>query len=422
MKRLQNILKWKWHGIFLVVAILHSLASNAEEKMPFRGVWIATVANIDWPSPDAVGKPDMQKIEMMNMLDSIQALGMNAIVFQVRPTADALYYSELEPWSHWITGKQGFWPSQDSLLLTEEIEYDPLEYVTTEAHARGLAVHAWLNPYRVTIKSMDTAVLTTNHLMRMHPEWFWKYGEQWYFEPGLDETRDWICMVVEDIVCRYDIDAIHMDDYFYPYPIYKTLIPDATCFEQYPRGFTDVKEWRRNNVNMAIEAIADVIHTTKPWVQFGISPFGVWRNSSNDSLGSATLAGLTNYDHLYADVLYWIRQGWLDYVAPQLYWEIGKKTADYQILAHWWAEAVERENNVAHEQGSTRSCRLYIGMAPYRLGGAKENASWRNGNEILRQMRINRTIPVIEGECFYSARPLLCNPLHICDSIKVIYQ
>ena len=405
--------------------------SNSEAvQMPFRGAWIATVANIDWPSRDAVGNPALQQEEMIGLLDSLQALGMNAIVFQIRPTADALYYSELEPWSHWLTGTQGYW-QRDALAWEVEDFYDPLEFVTAEAHDRGIAVHAWLNPYRVTIKSMDTTKLVSNHIMRRHPEWFWQYGEQWYFEPGLDETREWICMVVEDIVCRYDIDAIHMDDYFYPYPVARQALPDHECFEAHPRGFTDIRDWRRNNVNMAIRDISHTIHKTKPWVQFGISPFGVWRNNSRDSLGSATTAGLTNYDHLYADVLYWIREGWIDYVCPQLYWHIGNRAADYKTLAYWWALRVAEANNYHQSsinsivnQSSNRqssNCQLYIGMAPYRLGSEKENSAWRTGNEIDRQMQLNRTIPEISGECFYSTKPLLRNPLGVCDTIKGYY-
>lgn len=392
------------------------------EQMPFRGVWIATVANIDFPSLEAVGDPMRQREELINILDSIQDLGMNAIVFQIRPTADALYYSELEPWSHWLTGKQGYWGELSNVFGEVQDGYDPLEFVTTEAHERGLAVHAWLNPYRVTIKTMDTTSLMPNHLMRLHPEWFWKYGEQWYFEPGLEETCDWICMVVEDVVCRYDIDAIHMDDYFYPYPLYRTAIPDTACFRLHSRGFTDIHAWRRDNVNRAIESISQTIRQTKPWIEFGISPFGVWRNQSRDSLGSATTAGLTNYDNLYADVLYWIRRGWIDYVTPQLYWEVGHRAADYQTLAHWWAHAIARENSYAAEHGCSRSCKLYVGLAPYRLGQSTESMAWRHGNEIVKQMYINRTIPQIEGECFYSARPLLQNPLHVCDSIRAFYK
>jgi len=411
----------------ILVCILSALAvctlSAERSEMPFRGAWIATVANIDWPSSAAVGNPQLQQTEMLELLDSLQALGMNTVIFQVRPTSDALYWSELEPWSHWLTGIQGYWQEHGGLLAGLEDFYDPLEFVTTEAHDRGLAVHAWLNPYRVTIKSMDTTNLVSNHIMRRHPEWFWKYGEQWYFEPGLDETRAWICMVVEDIVCRYDIDAIHMDDYFYPYPLPRQPLPDKECFEANPRGFTDIRSWRRNNVNLAIRDISESIHKTKPWVQFGISPFGVWRNNTRDSIGSATTAGLTNYDNLYADVLYWIREGWIDYVCPQLYWHIGNKAADYYTLAHWWAKRVTEANAFHADKypSSTANCQLYIGMAPYRLGSMKEAAAWRTGNEIDRQMQLNRTIPEISGECFYSTRPLLRNPLGVCDTIKQYY-
>ena len=397
--------------------------SGQTSEMPFRGAWIATVANIDWPTPEAVGVPALQQAQMEQMLDSLQSIGINAIVFQIRPTADALYWSELEPWSHWLTGVQGFWRSHDGLLEGTEDFYDPLEFVTTAAHDRGIQVHAWLNPYRVTIKSMDTTKLVNNHIMRRHPEWFWKYGEQWYFEPGLDETREWICMVVEDIVCRYDVDAIHMDDYFYPYPLPRQALPDRECFEAHPRGFTDIRAWRRNNVNMAIRDISETIHKTKPWVEFGISPFGVWRNNTRDSIGSATTAGLTNYDNLYADVLYWIREGWIDYVCPQLYWHIGNRAAGYDVLAHWWAQRVREANeyNLTTNDKQPTTCKLYIGLAPFRLGSLKEASAWRTGNEIDRQMKLNRTIPEITGECFYSTRPLLKNPLGVCDTIRHYY-
>ena len=392
----------KYIKTVLLALVFCTLSAQAE--MPFRAAWIATVANIDWPQPETVGQSEVQQAAMITLLDSLQALGMNAIIFQVRPTADALYLSELEPTSHWMTGTQGRWGDQTP--------YDALRFVLDEAHQRGMEVHVWLNPFRLTLHTMTMDMLSEDHIYRVHPEWFWKYGKQWYFDPSLPATRDWICMVVEDLCCRYAIDAIHMDDYFYPYPIAKTSIPDRKQFEADPRGFTAIADWRRDNVNHTIEAIHDMIKRTRPEVQFGISPFGVWRNQDRDSLrGSATKAGMTNYDDLYADILLWIEKGWIDYVVPQLYWEIGKKVADYEVLAHWWADAV-RGTDV----------RLYIGMAPYRLGGKNEAEAWRTGNEIARQMRLNRTIPEITGECFYSTRPLLMNPLGVCDSIKSIYQ
>jgi uncharacterized lipoprotein YddW (UPF0748 family) len=273
-----------------------------------------------------------------------------------------------------------------------------------------MEVHVWLNPYRVNLAKTDTSEICADHIWRKHREWFWEYNKQWYFDPGLDVTREWICTIVQDIVQRYDIQAIHMDDYFYPYPSGKQQLPDTETFKRYPRGFTDIREWRRNNVNMAIEEISQTIRECKDSVAFGISPFGVWRNASVDSTGSATKAGITNYDDLYADIRLWIQKGWIDYVLPQLYWEIGKRVADYAILAHWWA------NEVRGTQ-----CKLYIGMAPYRLENASPKTPWGQGNEISRQMRLNRTIPEISGECFYSTRPLLKNPRHVCDSIKAVY-
>ena len=391
MAKLRNI-------VTFVLCTLSLCTLNAQ--IAFRGAWIATVANIDWPSKEAVGDQEMQQTEMLFLLDSLYTLGINAIIFQVRPTADALYYSEYEPSSHWLTGKQG-----------DSLSWDPLKWTIREAHLRGMEVHVWLNPYRVNLATTDTSILAAEHVFRQHPEWFWEYNKQWYFDPGLDVTREWICTIVQDIIERYDVQAIHMDDYFYPYPAGGKQIPDSESFAKYPRGFEDIRDWRRDNVNLAIQAISETIHECKDSVEFGISPFGVWRNASVDSTGSKTQAGITNYDDLYADIRLWIQKGWIDYVLPQLYWEIGKKVADYEILAHWWANEV---------RGT--SCKLYVGMAPYRLENASPKTAWGNGNEIGRQMRLNRTIPEISGECFYSTRPLLRNPRGVCDTIQSIYK
>ena len=390
MERLRNI-------VFLLL-----LSLSVQAEVTFRGAWIATVANIDWPSKEAVGNTEKQQAEMIWLLDSLENLGLNAIILQVRPTADALYISELEPVSHWLTGKQGSWGEQDV--------WDPLEWTIEEAHKRNMEVHVWLNPYRVNLASTSISSLAPDHIMRRHPEWFWEYNKQWYFDPGLPITREWICTVVQDIIERYDIQAIHMDDYFYPYPAGGKQLPDNETFKKYSRGFEDIRDWRRDNVNLAIQAISETIRECKDSVEFGISPFGVWRNANVDSTGSKTKAGISNYDDLYADIRLWIREGWIDYVLPQLYWEIGKKVADYETLAHWWGDEVKGTK-----------CKLYIGMAPYRLEGAKSNTAWGIGNEIGRQMRLNRTIPEISGECFYSTCPLLRNPRSVCDTIRLIY-
>ena len=268
MAKLRNI---------VVLCLLSLLLVPTRADIGFRGAWIATVANIDWPSAEAVGNDSLQQAEMSWILDSLEHIGINAIIFQVRPTADALYRSELEPTSHWLTGEQG-----------STLTWDPLEWTIEEAHKRKMEVHVWLNPYRVNLATMDTSLIASDHIWRKHREWFWEYNKQWYFDPGQPITREWICRVVQEIVERYDIQAIHMDDYFYPYPSGKLELPDTETFARYPRGFTDIKEWRRDNVNLAIQAISETIRECKDSVQFGISPFGVWRNASVDPSGSAT--------------------------------------------------------------------------------------------------------------------------------------
>ena len=396
----------------LVLCLLSFSVAVFSQTISFRGAWIATVANIDWPTPEAVGNDSLQKAEMTWILDSLERIGINAIIFQVRPTADALYYSPFEPTSHWLAGKQSF-PNEELKIKNYEF-WDPLEWTIEQAHSRNMEVHVWLNPYRVNLAKTDTSMICADHVWRKHPEWFWEYNKQWYFDPGLDVTREWICTIVQDIVTRYDIQAIHMDDYFYPYPAGGKPLPDTKTFAAHPRGFDNIADWRRNNVNLAILDIQRTIKECKPDVQFGISPFGVWRNIARDSTGSATTAGITNYDDLYADIRLWIKNGWIDYVLPQLYWEIGKKVADYEVLAHWWANEVRGTK-----------CKLYIGMAPYRLENASPKAkanAWNTGNEIGRQMRLNRTVPEITGECFYSTRPLLRNPRGVCDTIRLFYK
>lgn len=371
------------------------LTTSAEPY--FRATWISTVANIDFPTKSAIGNYEQQQKDIIEMLDFFQSVHLNAIIFQVRPTADALYKSSLEPWSAWLTGKQG-----------EPASYDPLEFICQEAHRRRMDVHVWVNPYRVTGGGSHIEDIAPNHIYHQHPEWFVRYGNQWYFDPSLQETRDFLCQVVADLVTRYDIQAIHMDDYFYPYPIAGEEFPDAEAFAKNPCGFDDIGDWRRNNVNLAIEQVHKTINSIKPHVLFGISPFGIWRNKINDPRGSDT-NGLQNYDQLYADILLWMEKGWIDYVIPQLYWEIGKKVADYEVLARWWADK------------ATEKCRVYIGMAPYRLGDNKATAPWQEGNEICRQLRLNRTIQGITGECYFRACDIQSNRCNLADSLRQVF-
>ena len=379
--------------LFLLLTCLLTL--NAQ-KREMRGAWIATVANIDWPSKRDVTS-EVQKQEMTLLLDSLHNCGVNAVFFQVRPTADALYRSTIEPWSEWLTGEQGRAP-QDSL-------FDPLEYVVREAHRRCMEVHAWVNPYRVT--NYANAKLVSNHLFYKRPELFIKYGDRIIFDPGKDETAEYLLTVIKDVVNRYDIDGIHLDDYFYPYPISGKDFPDENTFKEHPNGFKNKADWRRDNVNRVMSRLHDTIKAYKPWVEFGVSPFGVWRNKSQDSRGSDTKAGCTNYDDLYADVLLWAERGWVDYVAPQLYWEIGKKVADYSVLAPWWRKNIT-------------GCKLYFGLY---VSGLEVNRTpaWRAPNEVIRQMQYNKECVDIDGEIFYSTHYILRNPQGLLDSLKNSY-
>ncbi len=384
--------------ILMMILLAGSLASVSAKEYPkreMRAVWIATVENIDWPSTNQLTTEE-QKAEMIGLLDSAKAYNMNAIVFQIRPDADALYASELEPWSEWLTGVQGQAP--DPL-------YDPLQFTINECRKRGLDIHVWLNPYRA-IQNTDKTKAAPNHVANTHPEWMLTYGKKKYFDPGIPEVRNHVARVVGDIVRRYDIDAIHFDDYFYPYKISGQEFPDDKSFKKYPEGFgsQDKENWRRNNVDLIIRQLHDSIKSIKPAVEFGISPFGVWRNKKNDPEGSETMAGVANYDDLYADILKWQKEKWIDYVTPQLYWYIGKEVADYAILAKWWA---------AHSYG----CNIYIGHAPYLINPASNDPAWRTSDEITKQLSLNRAIPEIKGSMFFSAKFMKKNALSVKENM-----
>lgn len=353
-------------------------------KRFIRGVWIATVANIDWPSQKGL-PPEDQKQEMINLLDNVKAYNMNTVIFQIRPTADAFYKSKFEPYSHWLTGVQGQDPG-----------YDPLQFTIDECHKRGLNIHVWLNPYRINNDTVGYNTYAKDHIINKHPEWVINYGKAKYFNPGLDEVREFTCNVVKDIVSNYDIDAIHMDDYFYPYKIAGQEFPDSLTFAKYPRGFKNKEDWRRNNVNLIIKEINETIKSAKPWVEFGISPFAIWRNKTEDPRGSDTKA-MTNYDGLYADILLWQEKGWIDYVLPQLYFNIGYQIADYAILADWWSK---------YNYGAN----VYAGLAPYRISKNAKQKEWHNSKELIRQIKRNMSDPNIKGEIYFSAKSLFNKP------------
>jgi uncharacterized lipoprotein YddW (UPF0748 family) len=391
-------MKQKFFLLFFLAFYAVTGFSQITPKREFRGAWVSVVHQEQYKK---MSVPEMQSY-FVNMLDSLQAWHINAIIFQVRPAADAFYYSEIEPWSRYLTGQQGKAPQGN---------FDPMAFVIEEAHNRHIEFHAWLNPYRVTLSEGD--VLHRSHIYHQHPEWFVKYGQQLYFDPGLPESRAFICQVVKDIVHRYDVDAIHMDDYFYPYPVNGQKFPDDASFRQYAatQGFSSNQrgDWRRNNVNVLIRQIKQTIVLEKPYVRFGISPFGIYRNKKNtpDGSGSDT-NGLQNYDDLYADVKLWVEKGWIDYNIPQIYWEIGHSAADYETLIRWWT----RNNFGAH---------LYIGQDVERTVKA---ADARNPakNQLTRKMELERTLPAVYGNCFWPAYELMKNRGGITDSLRRNYH
>lgn len=364
---------------------------SAYPKREFRAAWIQSV------NGQFRGMPtEKLKQNLIGQLNSLQKAGINAIIFQVRPEADALYASRLEPWSRFLTGVQGKAP---------EPYWDPMQFMIDECHKRGMEFHAWINPYRT--KTTLKSELAPNHVYNIHPEWFVTYGDQLYFDPALPESRRHICMVVSDIVSRYDVDAIHMDDYFYPYPIKGKDFPDDASFARFGGGFSNKGDWRRSNVNVLIKKLHETIREIKPWVKFGVSPFGIYRNESSDPLGSKT-KGLQNYDDLYADVLLWAREGWIDYNIPQIYWHIGHPVADYETLVKWWARNTENRP-------------LFIGQS---VMNTVQNADPKNPsiNQLPRKMALQRAYQTIGGSCQWSASAVVENAGKYRDALIAEYH
>lgn len=377
----------KLKDLFLCLLLLAAcpLVSQAQwtkqqryPKREFRATWIQAV------NGQFKGMPtEKMKATLIGQLNSLQGAGINAIIFQVRPEADALYASKIEPWSRYLTGVQGRAPQP---------YWDPMEFMIEECHKRGMEFHAWINPYRV--KTSLANQLAPQHIYNRHPEWFLTYGNQLFFDPALPQSRDYICQVVSDIVSRYDVDAIHMDDYFYPYPTKGVEFPDSASFARYGRGFDNIGDWRRSNVNLLIRKIHETIRGLKPWVKFGVSPFGIYRNQSSDPLGSKT-RGLQNYDDLYADVLLWAREGWIDYNIPQIYWQIDHPVADYAELVDWWAK---------HSEGRP----LFIGQS---VTNTVQNADPKNPNmnQLPAKMALQRSYQTIGGSCQWYAGAVVEN-------------
>ncbi|QPP11094.1 family 10 glycosylhydrolase [Streptomyces bathyalis] len=352
--------------------------SGAHREM--RGMWLATVDNRDWPSAPGLS-PQKQQTELLAHLDAARRRRLNTVWFQARPTADALWPSRYEPWSQWLTGVQGKDPG-----------WDPLGFVVREAHRRGLAVEAWFNPYRIALHD-DPGRLVPSHPARRHPDWVVTYGGKLYYNPGLPQVRRFVQDAMLDAVRRYDIDGVHWDDYFYPYPVDGETFDDDAAYEEYGKGFPDRAAWRRNNIDLLVAEAGQRIRRIKPGLSFGISPFGVWRNKSSDPAGSDSAAGVETYDDLYADTRKWVREGRLDYVIPQIYWHMGFEVADYAKLAPWWAETVR----------GTRT-RLYIGEALYKAGDPAQPAPWQDPAELSRHLTYCEALPEVRGHAFFSAK------------------
>ena len=337
-------------------------APNVNADVEMRGIWVSTVINLDYPAAPTASEQELKK-QADEILDNAAALGFNTVFLQVRPCADAFYQSDLYPWSIYLTGTQGEAPEND---------FDPLAYWVAGAHQRGLELHAWINPYRVTRAAAEWDKLAADNPAKMHPEWVVKYKDNYYFDPGIPAVRQLVIDGVEELLENYAVDGIHMDDYFYP----GTDFDDAATYAKYGAGFADIGDWRRDNVNQLVQGLHKFMEKNAPKADFGISPAGIWASKTLNPAGSNTTSTYSSYYNMYADTKPWVEEGWLDYIAPQIYWERGHKTADFTALLDWWCD-VTRSTGV----------KLYIGLADYKTLEAKaSDNAWFDGKEIAAQM------------------------------------
>lgn len=377
----------KSHSYVLVVNV------NGEERIPkreLRAAWIATVENIDWPAKGTFNA-EQQKADFIAILDELKEAGMNAIVMQVKPTADAFYPSKFAPWSKWLTGEQGKDPG-----------YDPLAFMIEEAHKRNLEFHAWFNPYRASMEP-DVNSLIPEHPLRQHEDWLLTYGGRLIMDPGIPGTQQYIIDSIMEVVQNYDIDAVHFDDYFYPYPVAGVNFPDDASYSKYGNGMNR-EDWRRHNVDTLIQKLSKAIKDEKPYVQFGISPFGIWKNVDSDPEGSDT-RGTESYNAIYADTRKWVQEEWIDYIAPQIYWYFNYGPAAYENLIDWWAKQVEGRN-----------VHLYIGHGAYRIGS--DDPNWLDPDQMPNQIQFNRNFDNVKGSIFFSTQSLRDNPLGFNDRLQ----
>jgi uncharacterized lipoprotein YddW (UPF0748 family) len=374
---MKNVKIW-----FLVFILGISVVVAQNPKREMRASWVATVTNLDWPSTRGLNET-AQKKELLLIFDSLKAAGINTIIFQVRSESDAMYPSQIEPWSFWLTGQQGLAPS-----------YDPLQFAIEEAHKRGMEIHAWFNPYRAE-RAVGNYTLHPTHVLVENPSWGLQTGTAKFLDPGLPMVRDYVLSVILDVIKRYDVDGIHMDDYFYPYPPNPITNQDSSSWRLYNRGFTNIQDWRRDNINILIKAINDSTHFYKNHIKFGMSPFGIWKNGVPPGI-----TGLNAYADIYCDAITWLQWKAVDYLTPQLYWPFGGGQ-DYAKLMPWWADSVFA--NGRH---------FYPGQATYRI------PQWNNASEIHNQIRANRSNPKTLGSVFFRASDFVSNFKGFADSLK----
>ncbi len=372
----------KYIFLFIIIFQVYLFSQTIPPKREFRGAWISTIGDLDWPSSKNLTTAE-QKDQLVSILDSLKAIGVNAVLFQVRSECDAMYNSPYEPWSYWLTGSQGTPPKPF---------YDPLEFAVKETHKRGMELDAWFNPYRA-VRTNNAYKQSPKHVSVRHPQWVVKYGNSKILNPGLPQVRNYVVSVIMDVVRRYNIDGVNLDDYFYPYPVGNQKFHDDEAFKKYNYGFTNKNDWRRNNVNLLIKMLHDSIKVAKPYLKFGISPFGIWKNDV-----PAGIYGFSSYNEIYSDGIYWLKHRLIDYISPQLYWQFGGRQ-DYAKLLKWWSS----QTNGRH---------LYPSLAAYKINKF-------SSAELLNQIRASRNNPNVEGNILFRTNDgILNNPKSFADSLK----
>ena len=389
MKKILKKLTVVMLAVFMFVgSISYTNNAQAAEK-EMRAAWVSTVYNLDWPKTK--NNASKQKQELTQLMDKLKGCGINTIVLQVRPESDALYKSSINPWSKYLTGTQGKDPG-----------YDPLAFAVQEAHKRGMELHAWMNPYRVTSSGTNLNALVSSHPARKNPSWVIKYNGKMYYDPGNPAVVDYLVKTVKEVVDKYDVDGIHFDDYFYP----SSSFPDDTSYQVYGKG-QDRNNWRRENVNTLLKRVKAVVNA-RSGCEFGVSPFGIWRNKSADCPDGSETSGSQSYYNMLADSRTWIRKGYVDYIVPQIYWPIGLKVADYSKLVKWWANEVKGYD-----------VDLYIGQGIYKQGQSSHGGQ-NIAKEIKNQIKINKQYSTVKGSMYFSARDIV-NNAGIYNDLKSMY-